>query len=254
MSTVDERPIAGAVPRWEIPGWRERFGLIAGVTGRGSDSAAPFDLGLYADVPVAESMRRWAEFRDAFAGVEGMVISRQVHGTALRWHRELPAGWLLLDGLDGHATAAGSRLLLVTVADCVPIYLAAPKHGVIALLHAGWRGTAGGILRAGLDVLHAVAGTDPRDVVMHCGVAICGSCYEVGHEVAEALGVMTTGVERVHVDLRSILADQGAALGVGEVTVSGHCTAHEPAAFFSHRRSGGRDGRMVGYLGRIAAG
>ena len=120
MSRVDERPAEGPVPRWEIPEWRERFGLIAGVTGRGSDPAAPFDLGLHGDLPVAASMRRWGDLRQSFSEIDGMVLSRQVHGTAVRWHRDLPAGWLLLDGCDGHATAASSRLLLVTVADCVP--------------------------------------------------------------------------------------------------------------------------------------
>ena len=44
-------------------------------------------------------------------------------------------------------------LLLVTVADCVPIYLVAPAKGAIALLHAGWRGTAAGILANGLELL-----------------------------------------------------------------------------------------------------
>jgi copper oxidase (laccase) domain-containing protein len=52
------------------------------------------------------------------------------------------------------------------------------------------------------------------------------------------------------VDLRALLAGRGAALGVGEVSVSAYCSAHHNERFFSHRASGGRDGRMVAYLGR----
>ena len=58
-------------------------------------------------------------------------------------------------------TTAPGVLLTVTVADCVPVYLVVPGRGV-ALLHAGWRGTAGGILRAGVERLLAVTGAGSR--------------------------------------------------------------------------------------------
>ena len=78
---------------------------------------------------------------------------------------------------------------MVTVADCVPIYLVAPAKGAIALLHAGWRGTAAGILANGLQLLHDHAGVEPPEVVMHAGVAISGPCYEVGAEVVTGVGL-----------------------------------------------------------------
>ncbi len=143
-------------------------------------------------------------------------------------------------------------LLTITVADCIPIYLAVPDKGAIALLHAGWRGTAAGILECGLDVLKRYAFASAGDIVMHCGVGICGNCYEVGSEVAEKLGEPRRD-RSAHVDLRGILAAQAAELGVGAVTVSPWCTAHDRAQFFSHRASGGADGRHVAYLGRPIA-
>ena len=117
--------------------WAERYGLVAGITTR------PSSLGLWSDEPVGQVMERWRTFRTAFAPrFPTVVLGHQVHGTAVRWHESLPEGWLILDGVDGHATSQRGVLLTVTVADCIPVYLAVPQKGVIALLHAGWRGAA----------------------------------------------------------------------------------------------------------------
>ena len=176
----------------------------------------------------------------------------ELHGTVVRWHEQRTDGWLLLDGVDGHATAAEGLLLTITVADCIPVYLAVPEKGTMALLHAGWRGTAGALLERGVEVLKRRAFARAGDIVMHCGVGICGECYEVGPEVATRFsGVAETSTR--HLDLRSTLAQQAHALGVAQVTVSSWCSAHNRERFFSHRASAGRDGRMVAYLGRPLA-
>lgn len=245
--TTDERRLPGDPPRWEVPGWRERFGVVAGITGRG-EATEPFDLGLRTEQPVGAVMARWDRFRAAFPECPAQVMAHQVHGATVLWHQHA-AGWTIHQAADGHATTHRGLLLLVTVADCVPVYLVAPRHGAIALLHAGWRGTAAGILAEALAFLHARAGVRPADVVLHAGVAISGPCYEVGAEVMSGVGEPAEGPGPWHLDLRSVLIRQATALGVGEWSVSGHCTAREAAAFFSHRRSGGRDGRMVAYLG-----
>jgi len=192
-------------------------------------------------------MERWRAFRTAFApGFPTVVLGHQVHGTDVRWHESLPEGWLILDGVDGHATSERGVLLTVTVADCIPVYLAVPQKGVIALLHAGWRGAAGGVLARGVDTLVQRGAAKMSDIVMHCGVGICGECYEVGPEVAVRFGLSGT----VHLDLRAALTHQARELGIQEVSSSPLCSAEERDRFFSHRASGGRDGRMVAYLGR----
>jgi copper oxidase (laccase) domain-containing protein len=115
-------------------------------------------------------------------------------------------------------------------------------------VHAGWRGTAGRILAGAAAVLQREAHCLMSDIVMHCGVGICGACYEVGSEVYERLtGRVTAAPTRV--DLRAVLAAQAEQLGFGATTISPHCTAHHHERFFSHRASGGRDGRLVAYLG-----
>lgn len=247
-----ETPIAdAAVPRMELAEWATRFGVVGGITtrGRGAGGGGGFSLGLWSEENVGQVMSRWravgATFRSRFPG---LVLAHQVHGTALAWHRAAADGWVILDGLDGHATGIRGLLLTVTVADCIPVYLAVPQKQVVALLHAGWRGVAGGVLERGVELLRREAFTRGADIVMHCGVGICGSCYEVGSEVlSEFSGRAEPGPG--HLDLRSVLVQQAQALGLSDVSVSPWCSAHDRDRFFSHRASGGRDGRMVAYLG-----
>lgn len=227
-----EAPVpAPGFPRLELAEWAERHGLVAGITTRGAGfSREAFLHAMQARFPT-------------------VVLGHQIHGTRVAWHPHAARGWLVEDDADGHAASFPGVLLTVTVADCIPVYLADVKRGVVALLHAGWRGIAGQILGVGLQALRDHAGSSPADLIMHCGIGICGRCYVVGREVVEALALPAmTGA--AHVDLRSILADQATRLGVRDVTASPHCTACDRSRFFSHRGSGGRDGRMVAYLGR----
>jgi polyphenol oxidase len=221
--------------------------LVAGITGRGDPSGRGFDLGLWSDAPVGEVMSRWRVLRHSFPGFSTVVLGNQIHGIEV-----MPVGpsggWVQIEGIDGWVTTAPGVLLTVTVADCVPVYLAVPGKGV-ALLHGGWRGTAGGILARGLDQLMSQAGTNAADIVMHCGVGICGMCYEVGSEVMSGCGLPSDGPGPWHLDLRRTLAAQGARLGIRRITLSSHCSAHDRPTFYSHRASRGSDGRMVAYLG-----
>ncbi|HVD33977.1 MAG TPA: laccase domain-containing protein, partial [Gemmatimonadales bacterium] len=159
-------------------------------------------------------------------------------------------GWIQVDGIDGWITTAPGVMLTVTVADCVPIYLVAPGRGV-ALLHAGWRGTAGRILARGIERLKAETGSLESEVVMHCGVAICGACYEVGSEVMLGCGASADGHGPWHIDLRERLAAEASELGLTSISRSTWCAAHDRPSFYSHRASGGSDGRMVAYIGMV---
>jgi YfiH family protein len=230
-----------ALPRLELSEWADRYGLVAGVTTR------PLSLGLWSEEPVGQVMGRWRAFQAAFAQrFPAIVLAHQVHGAEVRWHEGLPNGWLVLDGIDGHATNDRGLLLTITIADCIPVYLAVPHKGALALVHAGWRGSAGGILEHAVDLLKNRGFARASDIVMHCGVGICGECYEVGSEVSERFGRQGA----THLDLRDILAQQARALGIRDVSISPWCSAEGRDRFFSHRASRGRDGRMVAYLGR----
>lgn len=245
---MTEVPVGGAVPRFELAGWREQYGVAAGITGRGEGQ--PFDLGLAGtEVPVGQVMDRWGNLRRSLPEFSGAVVSRQVHGTEILWHQGA-AGLQIHEGADGHATERSGLLLAVTAADCVPLYLVDPSERRIALLHAGWRGVAGGILRRGVALLTA-RGSRVDSLLVHCGVGICGACYEVGSEVFTGCGLATPAGGKGALDLRGVLVEQARALGVKHISTSQFCSRHDSGLFFSHRGSGGRDGRMVAYLGLL---
>jgi YfiH family protein len=240
---VERGPIACV----ELADWHEHYGLVAGVSLRG------WDLGLASLESTQRVLQHWWTFQRQFQPhFTATVTARQCHGTNLALHDAATSGWHLLDERDGHVTRRAGLLLTATVADCVPVYLAVPGSGWLGLVHAGWRGIASGIVEGGLQRLVDLSGCAVSDIIMHCGVSICGSCYEVGPEVASAVsGRRVEGAEQL--DLRAAAARRAMDLGVRRVTCSPWCTAHDESRFYSHRRSHGSDGRMVAYLGRPLA-
>ncbi|HYT03789.1 MAG TPA: polyphenol oxidase family protein [Gemmatimonadales bacterium] len=264
-AVLREQPVGDpSVPRVELREWADRYGVIAGITTRGRG----FSLGLWSEENVGQVMTRWRALRAAFRpAFPALILSHQVHGTAVAWHRQGGAGgaegasdaWLIFNGIDGHATGTPGLLVVVTVADCIPVYLTVPHRRAVALLHAGWRGAAAGILERGVELLQRERSAQPMEIVMHCGVGICADCYEVGSEVLSRFetpgtpgrgpGVGPRGHTSGHLDLRAALVSQARRLGLAEITVSPWCSAHDRDRFFSHRASGGRDGRMVAYVG-----
>jgi YfiH family protein len=120
----------------------------------------------------------------------------------------------------------------VTVADCVPVFIAHPS-GAVALIHAGWRGTAARIVEKGIRRLVEL-GLDATDLKVHLGPAICGRCYQVGPDVFEQLTGWHT-IRTRNVDLRALLAEQARESGVRQLSASAHCTKCDNDRFFSHR-------------------
>lgn len=247
MEVVREGPSHEKLPLLAHPGWRERFPwLVQGITGRGAPDR-PFDLRLFGPGPSGPALERWERLGRTLDFAR-LVHARQVHGARVVFHRDSGPGLLLVGKGDGHATDRPGILLTVSLADCVPVYLVGPALPAVALLHAGWRGTAAGILERGLAVLEDRLALSPGDLHLHLGPAICGDCYEVGPEVHEALGGDRPGKPEP-VDLRADLAARAARRGVPteRISVSELCTRCGDGGLFSHR--GGDEGRQVGYLG-----
>lgn len=238
--------MSAGVPLYAHPEWTALFPWLAqGTTGRGA--GAPFDLGLFGDVPVAKTMARWRLLRQE-TGCRTAVHARQVHAARVLRHGPSVPGVLIADDADGHVTREPGLLLSVSVADCVPVSIVDPARRVIALLHAGWRGVAADILEAGLRALLAATESEPGDLHLHLGPAICGGCYEVGPEVHHALGLPAPAGPAA-VDLRQVLAARAldAGLDAERITVSEHCTRCGGSPFFSHR--GGARERQMAVLG-----
>lgn len=228
--------------------WVERFPwLVQGTTMRhGLSGGDVFDLRLFPAAPGASG--RWGRLSE-WAGLPSVVHAPQMHEALVRRHGgRAEEGLVLAPPCDGHLTEIPGLLLTVSVADCVPVFIVDPERKRVAMVHAGWRGCAAGILEEGLI---AVAGPDGAfaSLRVHLGPSICGACYEVGGEVFEAVGLPRPAAP-TPIDLKAVLARRAVASGVtpSDVTVSGHCTLCGPGGrFFSHR--GGDAGRQVGFLG-----
>lgn len=247
IRTVDEERASSEPPLYVHPVWRDRYPwLVQGMTGRG-DGERSFDLACFGSDGGEVVWDRWRSVSSAL-GFERVIQGRQVHGSTVRLHRSGPPGLHLAPDVDGHVTADPGVLLTVTVADCVPVYLVAPERPAVALLHAGWRGVAAGVLRRGVDAFRDRLGISAEGLRMHAGPAICGDCYEVGGEVHRALELPDPGTP-TPVNLRALLVEQALARGIPRegITVSGRCTRCGDGRFYSHR--GGDPERQAAVLG-----
>jgi YfiH family protein len=233
-------------------------GLVAGVTTRSETLGArsvrggdlDFGLSTGGDLPCL-SLRYTG--LAALLGFESVAALRQVHGSRIVAVDEpSTVRFRVVGDADGLITGLSGHLLVVTVADCVPVFIVPPDGGTLALLHAGWRGTATGVLQQGIRSVVHRAGCAPGDLRIQLGPAICGSCYEVGPEVTGAFE--DPGQVSGHVDLRHVLTGQAIASGVmpESVVASIDCTKCDSERFHSHRGQGDKAGRMAAFLGRMA--
>ena len=241
-SVAERRTTETQPPLYDLDSWWTRYGVVAGITGANDG----FDLGLWGENAVDdEVLNCWQVFQGSFEPrFRQFVVGHQLHGTSVGVCERVGPGLVVREGLDGHATTIAGILLIVLVADCVPVYLLNPVSKAVVLLHAGWRGTAGGILEAGLNQLESLGGTKSADIVMHCGVSVCGDCYEVGPEVIQATCGRNVDCPEA-LDLRGVLTEQAHRLGIGQVTSSSWCTVHDAGRFHSFRSNGAGAGRMA---------
>lgn len=216
----------------ELPGANVLF-----TTREGGVSEGPYtslNLGLWTEddpAAVQENRRRVAERAGAV-----LQQGRQVHGARVVVDSEE------IEDADGQVATRPGVAPIVLVADCLPIALTGP--GGVAMLHAGWRGLAAGIVQEGVRAL----GGEGAAAAVGPGAGVC--CYEAGDEVHAAFVHLGPSVRRGrHADLRRVAALQLEAAGVARVQHVDLCTMCD-GRFFSHRRDGGVTGRQAGVAWR----
>ena len=165
-------------------------------------------------------------FGTRIANPEVDVTLRQIHSD-----RVVNAAGLKNRECEGDALVTDeiAKCIGVRTADCVPILLVDSHNHVVAAVHAGWRGTAAGIVKHAIDKMNAEFGTSAADLYAAMGPCIRVCCYEVGPEVAVHFNL--TGrcnldlphanrrqMQELVQDLRSDRVDR-LALGVGQVSL-----------------------------------
>ncbi len=232
----------------DLPGAQAMF-----TTRRGGFSEGPYaslNLGRLTDDQPEAVQRNRASVHEQ-VGVPPALI-RQVHGTTVRRIAALPVDGMMplpdegleLPEADGQATPVREVAPMVMTADCLPIALAG--EGAVAMLHAGWRGLAGGIVARGVQALRELGVDGPIEAAIGPGAGPC--CYEVGEEVHAEFAHLGSGVRQGrNLDLKAIARDELVRAGASAVHDVGLCTiCSDESLFFSHRRDRGVTGRQAG--------
>ena len=187
--------------------------------------------------------------------VKNLVLANQTHSDIVRVvtkkdclgslsHREYPE-------CDGLVTNTPGVALMVFSADCTPILLHDPITGAVGAVHAGWRGTASGIVKNAVEAMVSAFGCRPENISAAIGPNIGMCCFETDSDVPEAMVAalgdeakpfIATKGEKFHLDLKQINALWLRRSGVTDITISTHCTACAPDLFWSHRVTKGKRG------------
>lgn len=182
-------------------------------------------------------------------GFERHVLMNQEHGDEVHVVR------------DGERPKAGDGLVLVEkqvagiikTADCLPIILCSTSEPVAGIVHAGWSGTALGIVRNAVREM-GFLGTKPGDIVALIGPGIGPCCYEVREDVAGIFGsvrfaedVVEERAGRLFLDLKRANRLILQAEGVTKIEDIEFCTYCRPDLFVSARRDKGRE-RQINFV------
>ncbi|AKD56781.1 peptidoglycan editing factor PgeF [Spirosoma radiotolerans] len=232
--------------------------VAAESTRHGGVSPAPFaslNLGINTADETANVDENRRRFFSAIGGsTYPFASSYQVHGTEILYATE--AG--RYTGHDALITDKPGLLLGVTVADCVPILIYDPAHKAVAAIHAGWRGTVGGIVTKTLTQMQQQFGTTAGQCYAYVGTCIDECAFEVGPEVAEqfdaAFRRANADSDKSFVDLKAANAYLLLTAGIPEkqVEISPFSTVLHNDSYFSYRAEQGQTGRMLAVIGLAA--
>jgi YfiH family protein len=242
--------------------------LLHFVTTRsGGVSIAPYNslnLGLHTADNPAHVLQNRALLANKI-GIDGYKIlyASQVHSGDVKVIDEeaVADGILQINPeTDAMVTHIPGICLMVMVADCVPVLLFDPVKNVIAVIHAGWRGTVQKIVGNTIAAMQTNYGSNPSDLIAAIGPSIGPCCYQVGEEVklsvessfgsTEGYLVKQKESEKFNFDLwfsnHKQLTDKG--LKVENIEVAGICTKCNSDIYYSSRASGGITGRFAAGL------
>ena len=211
---------------------------------------------------VRENYRR---FLAAIGGTgRRYAMCNQVHGNVVRTVTMADTKTDLYDRLgyegDGMMTAIPGVALVVFSADCIPVLLCDPVRRVIAAVHAGWRGTASGVVTVAVERMKEVYGCRGEDIRAAIGPGIGPDCFETHEDVPNAMmaSLATPALPYIKirengkfsVDLKGINAKrlELAGLDPAHIDVSGECTGCNQEKYWSHRFVDNQRGSMAAVI------
>ena len=164
----------------------------------------------------------------------------------------------VLEERDGLITDEPGVALTVFSADCTPILLCDPVRRAVGAVHAGWRGTASGIVKNCVEALGREYGCRPENLRAAIGPCIGPCCFETHRDVPDAMraalgpeaeqAITDDGNGKFHVDLKRLNALWLQKAGVEQIDICPDCTACQPERYWSHRRVGDRRGSLAAVI------
>lgn len=252
-------------------------GLVHGIFARhGGVSPAPWSSlntgSRVGDSPenVGENLARAAR---ALSRAPGTLVGvRQVHGNSVHRVDGLPPPDTYVNQFaafdspeaaslpeaDAMVTRNPDATLFMRFADCVPILVFDPAKRVVAMAHAGWRGTVKLVAARTVESMAQHFGSEPAELLAGIGPSICVHHYEVGQDVVdearsafgdEADKVVRFSEGRRYFDLREANRIILVNAGVRQVEMSASCTLEAPDLWYSHRGEKGQTGRFAAMAG-----
>jgi len=219
----------------------------------GGVSPPPYYLNL--SISVGDDQENVRENRRRFFTSLGIDHSQlafplQIHSSTVQY-ADKPGRYSQTDAL---VSDKQDVYLIVTVADCLPVFLFDPVRRVIAGIHAGWKGSSNNITRKVIQYMNERWSTDPADIIVYMGPSAGVCCYEVGEEVAQLFPLEHTVPQsngKYHLDIPSFNLSELLGSGVLRKNIEhdDSCTICTPSSFHSYRRDGKKSGRMMGVLG-----
>jgi hypothetical protein len=184
----------------------------------------------------------------------------QVHGANVVLAASLRDGRRV--DADGVIAADPQDAAVVMAADCAPVWLFDPAQQIVALLHAGWRGVAAGVIEAGIRAA-AETGAAAKRLVAAIGPHLQACCFEVGPDVAAqfpghtrsaaALVIERRRNDSVALDLSSAIEARLRAVHVQTIHTALACTRCRADILHSYRRNG-KGGPLMGAIGFAGSG
>lgn len=207
-------------------------------------------------------LQNWSKLADVFTiPLERFLVVNQVHGTGIFVIKPQGSYFSSRADLDYDAIVTNRPGVAVCIktADCVPVFVVDKIQKVIAVVHAGWRGSAAGITADVIELLRKQYLSDPQNLLAAIGPAIGHCCYEVDCFTADAFGTQknkesflfpAAAKNKWMLDLPEVNRRQLLACGVPEknIETSGFCTSCRQDLFFSHRATGGITGRQINFM------
>jgi len=212
-------------------------------TRRGGGSAAPYDS-LNVSFGLGDEDARVRQNRELLARItangEGL-FAHQVHGTnVLSANTDGPRQGSRAPTGDALITRSHTQMLTIQVADCQAVLLYDPVQGVVANVHAGWRGSIHNIVGRTIARMERDYGCRPGHLVAGIGPSLGPCCAEFINYTREIpRPYWHHRVAENHFDFWAITGEQLQKAGVlpANVHTSEICTRCNPQAFFSYRRA-----------------